>query len=155
MHCLHFSVRPVNAVKRNNRVCCANHMKNINMLSGRNAEFCYVKARGIYSNHCVSNTQYENTSRGIKSFDQAGLKTLALKYQPHRAVRLSIIRDKVLGTRDCRFESWSLTVSSEGSLSTPMHSDLRFVLLARRGITPALGVPLGSHLKLMRTSWPS
>jgi hypothetical protein len=32
-------------------VYCENHMEHTNTLSGQNAEFLYVKAGGIYSNH--------------------------------------------------------------------------------------------------------
>jgi hypothetical protein len=32
-------------------VYCENHMKHTNTLRGQNAEFYYVKAGGIYSNH--------------------------------------------------------------------------------------------------------
>jgi hypothetical protein len=34
-------------------VCCENHMKHINTLCGRNANFLYVKMGGMYSNDCA------------------------------------------------------------------------------------------------------
>jgi hypothetical protein len=32
-------------------IYCENHIEHTNTLCGQNAEFCYVKAGGLYTNH--------------------------------------------------------------------------------------------------------